>query len=161
MKGDKIPTVRALIIVSYTIIVLGVGLSGGVLLKASKDVQSIIMGVSVFGGALLLSLLLRVLANITQLLFDISKVVPQRLGLIDQNIENFRKDAGGGINDINENISNLRKDLGAQNAELAKQTSEFSGSLQKIECDSKDINQNTENIKLFFEHISQRIDLKE
>ena len=201
MKIKKMPITVVLLVISYFIAALGVFLP--VFLFVSKGIN---WGALIWGSlALLLSLIMsaviRMFANIGQIIFDTKQEIQtirrlnntsvqhlfslnqdlktelknQTLGL-EKNINNLNQDLKTelknqnlelekiirGLNQsLSSNISSLSQDLVSEIKSLTSNLQNLSASCEQINCDSKDLNQNINQIKNFFEQIEKHLDLKQ
>ena len=201
MKIKKMPITVVLLVISYFIAALGVFLP--VFLFVSKGIN---WGALIWGSlALLLSLIMsaviRMFANIGQIIFDTKQEIQtirrlnntsvqhlfslnqdlktelknQTLGL-EKNINNLNQDLKTelknqnlelekiirGLNhSLSSNISSLSQDLVSEIKSLTSNLQNLSASCEQINCDSKDLNQNINQIKNFFEQIEKHLDLKQ
>lgn len=142
------------------------GLIGGIYLIFSNRAGILLAGVIII-GSLILAVIIRILSNIGQILFDLNSWVNSDLAaefrnankkideiiLQQQNMTTQIKSLSSRIDSLDQNIiSNLQ--LIYKDVEMLKNSGE------QINCDSKDINQNIHQIKTFFEQIERHLDLK-
>ena len=142
IRTDKMPTTLALLVFSWAIVFFGLLMSGYVLFFTPAGTHALIAGFSVLLGALSLALVLRMLGNIGQILFDTKNyLLNDHQGQLQKGLQGIRK--------ISDDIEKIAHDL-----------KEISDNLEKLSCDSKDINQDIGHIKFFFEKIERHLDLK-
>ena len=110
MKAHKMPTIKALLVFSWVAGILGLVTSVYLAIFKFNGPDSVISGILILFGGLLLTVAIRTFANVGQMVYDIK-------------------------------------------FQLYK-------NLDQINCDSKDINQNIHQIKVFFERIAGHLDLK-
>jgi len=106
MQKDKIPTTRALLVGSWAIPVLGTIRGGYLIISKFNNIDLLMRGLLIVLGSLVLAVVVRMFANIGQMIFELRSMVEQ------------------------------------------------------INCDSKDINQDIHQLKIFFEQIREHLDLK-
>lgn len=136
MKTNKIPTTVILLIFSWIIGVSAVLISGYLIIFRFSQANSLILGLSILLGGLLLACLVRMLGVIGQMLFEFRAFV----------LNNFDKIVSGQANSLRQELRSFKQDLKTQ--------------LEQINSDSKDINQNIHQLCAFFEQIEKHLKLK-
>jgi len=118
------PTTLVLLIFSWIIASLGLITSGYLIILKPGGVKSLIIALSILLGSLLLAVIVRAMANIGQILFDL-------LGAIKESSYSFSKD----FQNLKTHLQNLNQDLKTQ---LQTQTTSLTQPLKE----TKDILQN-------------------
>jgi len=124
------PTTKMLL--SFSVLVAFCGIIVPVVLVFNKrDMQALLLSAGIFLGCMLIAVLTRMIANMGQIMFELKAEIIRS-------------------NELSLNIKEV-----IQN---------FSSTLDKkvdyINCDTKDINENINKIKIFFEQIERNLDLK-
>lgn len=170
-RSRKIPTASMLLVFSYLIAVLGFASAVALVVAGFGEVRFFITGILVLVGALSLAVALRMFANIGQVLFEVNLFLfndlkPLLSGMA-QHIKNIEQDSKAGLQTLNQNIHSFREDLHdrLQDLEplrirLEQDLETLKDHLEKIGCDSKDVNQDIHQIKAFFGQIREHLDLK-
>ena len=96
-KSNKMPTAKALLVFSWLIGILGLATSGYLTIFRFNGLDSVISGILILFGGLLLAVVIRMLANIGQMVFDIKCQ-------IWNNLEQINCDS----KDINQNIHQIK-----------------------------------------------------
>lgn len=127
---NKMPTTKMLL--SFSVLVAFCGIIVPVVLVFNKrDMQALLLSAGIFLGCMLIAVLTRMIANMGQIMFELKAEIIRS-------------------NELSLNIKEV-----IQN---------FSSTLDKkvdyINCDTKDINENINKIKIFFEQIERNLDLK-
>ena len=146
--ANKMPITKALLFFSYLIAAcgLGIGVGGSWMLFKSKDMNSFICGFFILIGSLFLAALIRMFADIGQIIFDL------RVG-----IQNSSRQA----NALNEKLNKeLRDQLQLQANELIQKIAVIKDNFNQMNLNSKDMNQNIHQIRVFFEQIEKHLNLK-
>lgn len=171
-KSKKMPTALMLLVLSYLIAILGLTGAGVLIVSRFGEVRSLIAGILILVGALSLAAALRMFANIGQILFELNTFLfndlKSLLSGITQHIKNIENDSKAAVQSLSQNIAGFRDDSHTQienlRTELQKtqlQSLEtLKTQLEQLGCDSKDISQNINQIKVFFEQIERHLDLK-
>lgn len=214
MKNKPMPTTLILLFFSWSFAFLG--LTAGIYYIILHNNAILVKGWFYLFAGLFLSIIIRTLANISQIFFD-SKAIFQKLTTIisfehqglKQNLNALAADAGGTKNAVQlllkkieylsaisleiRDIATWIKDISLESKDISQVTQDISGEtkniiitsfssfmqdmnslnqfisselqehknvLEQMNCDSKDINQNINQIKLFFEQIEKHLDLK-
>lgn len=136
--SKKMPITITLLSFSYFIAVCGIVAGGLRMAFKFKDAGSLIYGFLILTGSLLLAALIRMLANIGQMVFDLRADM--------QN--SFRQEEARNETLI-QNLQSIAQRLGA-----------IKDNFDQMNCDSRDMNQNIHQIRDFFEQIERHLDLK-
>lgn len=172
----RTPTGGALIVMSWFLVVSGI-VGSAYLGYLHMWMETVI----VFIGGLVLGGMMRILANIGELLFYLSgeiakmgnyvqniDVVSERLQMIDTDLHCRFEGFMGRLKDMNvfhqdlynfleenaENVNGNLRDINQAFAQLEK-------TMENISCDSRDINQNLFKLTAFLDNIQKSLDLKE
>ena len=169
MKIDKTPTTIALLVFSWLIAISAISISGYLIIFKFGEARSLIGGLSILLGGLLLAAAIRMLGDIGQMLFDLKAFLINDFHRIrSQDAREIREVLKRGFFDLNQDLGTrlqtLNQDLGTQlqtlNQDLGTQLLSISNNCEQINCDLKDINQHIYQIKAFFEQIERHLDLK-
>lgn len=170
-KSKKMPTALMLLVLSYLIAILGLTGAGVLIVSRFGEVRSLIAGILILVGALSLAAALRMFANIGQILFELNSFLfndlKSLLSGINQHIKNIENDSKVAVQSLNQNIASFRQSLHTQlqsleplKTNLEQNLETLKTQLEQLGCDSKDISQNINQIKVFFEQIERHLDLK-
>ncbi len=131
MKTKEIPTVFVLNVFAWGLCALGVLGGGYWIVAGSAGLRAVIAGCLIMFAGALAALLIRVFGNIAQMIFDQNRKLEElRQGL--------------------SRLDNLEK-LGR--LEKLDRLEGINHAVDQINCDSKDINQNLDQVRVFFEQI--------
>jgi len=159
--AKKMPITMTLLGFSYLIAVCGIGGGSLWMIFKFKDTGCFIYGFLILVGSLLLSALIRMFADIGQMVFDIKADI--------WNLFRQAKDSGQVQHDA---IIRQAKDSGqVQHDAIIRQAKEskdvliqkladIKDNFNQMNCDSRDMNQNIQKIRAFFEQIERHLDLK-
>ena len=179
MKINKMPITLVLLATSWFIVASGVFVPVYLFISTGFSQNLLITGFSVLLVSLILSSALRMFANIGQIIFDTKKEIQtireinhtsaQHLLGLNQNLktelQNQTSELDKIIKGLNQslsgNITGLNRDLISEIKLLTANLQSLSSSCEQINCDSKDLNQNINQIKNFFEQIERHLDLKQ
>ncbi|MBZ9577954.1 hypothetical protein KJA13_02860 [Patescibacteria group bacterium] len=101
MKINKMPITMALLVFSWLIAISAISISGYLIIFKFGEVRSLIGGLSILLGGLLLAAVIRMLGDIGQMLFDLKDFL-----LID-----FQKDLKTQLQSISNNCEQINCDL--------------------------------------------------
>jgi hypothetical protein len=153
MKKDKMPTALALSLFSWLIAILGFSICAYLVFTGFGNTKPLITAIAILLGSLLLATIVRILGNNVQILFNNSQILYALLEesrttnkILLEDLKSANKNLYALLDDVNKNLIILKDNNQAI--------------LEQISCDSKDINQNIENINVFFERIEKHLDLK-
>lgn len=166
-KAFKIPTVEALKYFSYIVALAGLAISASVIIFDHSGVRSFILGFLILLASLLIACLVRMLANIGQVLFDFKDLEYQKLDAMSQNARQAEKQ---NLRLIAENqalylkleaiLSSIKDGSNNSTRLILEDLQILKNNLEQINCDSKDMAQNIHQIKSFFEQIERHLELK-
>ena len=142
MRVNRIPVVKALLVFSWLIAILGSLGGGSLIIFKFKEINLLISGCGLLLGSLFLAALIRMFANIGQMFFDLKAFL-------------FRD-----LQSLSEGFIILSRDIRETTASLSQDIYNQKAILEQMNCDSKDINQNIQRITTFFEQIERQLDLK-
>ncbi len=140
--ANKMPITIILLFFSYFIAICGIGAGSLWMIFKFKDINVFIYGFLILMGSLLLAVLIRMFANIGQMTFDIKADIQ----------DSFReaKESGQAQHDaLNQNLQSISQKL-----------ADINDNFNQMNCDSRDMNQNIQQIRAFFEQIERHLDLK-
>ncbi len=158
MKIDKTPTTIALLVFSWLIAISAISISGYLIIFKFGEARSLIGGLSILLGGLLLAAAIRMLGDIGQMLFDLKAFLINDFHRIrSQDAREIREVLKRGFFDLNQDLGTRLQTL---NQDLGTQLLSISNNCEQINCDLKDINQHIYQIKAFFEQIERHLDLK-
>ena len=186
--ANKMPITKALLFFSYLIAAcgLGIGVGGSWMLFKSKDMNSFICGFFILIGSLFLAALIRMFADIGQIIFDLrvdiqnssrqanalneklNKELRDQLQLqadaLNQELQTLigRLDKASHDSDALDQKLNkeLRDQLQLQANELIQKIAVIKDNFNQMNLNSKDMNQNIHQIRVFFEQIEKHLNLK-
>ncbi len=188
MRINKMPVTLVLLVFSLVWAILGFLQGAHFIFKAGNN-KALIQGLGVLLLSLTVASLIRMFANIGQMIFDFNKNLLLYSQKLSMKIDELTSNIGSRIDNLSDNIEeridnlennveveidNLRNSSKKNLEETEEKIDSLNSSLQKlsdevkllrnsadsISCDSKDINQNISNIKVFFEQIEKHLDLK-
>jgi len=145
---DKMPITIILLVFSYLAPACGIAASVWIMLKY-RDPASLIYGFLTLAGSLLLAALIRMLANIGQMIFDIR---------VD--MQNSLKDTQGSFRHAKESADARNEALIRDLQSIVEELRAVRDNFNQMNCDSRDMNQNIHQIRDFFERIERHLDLK-
>jgi len=167
--ANKMPTTVILLIFSCLSAACGLGVAaGGVwMILRFKDTASFINSFLILVGSLLLAAIIRMFADIGQMIFDIRgdlqdsfRQVNELNQRLSQELRNQLQLQADALNrDIRDIIDRLEKNVNGAN-ELGQKLTAIKDSFNQMNCDSRDMNQNIRQIKVFFEQIERHLDLR-
>ena len=140
------PITMTLLGFSYLIAVCGIGGGSLWMIFKFKDTGCFIYGFLILVGSLLLSALIRMFADIGQMVFDIKADI--------WNLFRQAKDSGQVQHDAIIRQAKESKDV------LIQKLADIKDNFNQMNCDSRDMNQNIQQIRAFFEQIERHLDLK-
>ena len=119
---------------------------------------------ALFGGLTLfifsfIALLVRMFANIGQMIFELRSEAGRsniQLGSISDNLINLKNETVK----CNAQIDLIINKIETNSQLINAKADHLNDKIDHINCDSKDMNQNINSIKIFFEHIEKNLDLK-
>jgi len=234
MKTNKMPITDVLLVISWFIVIAGIFISAYLFISKGSGAGFLVAGFLILLISLIFGALIRMFANIGQIIFDIKREIQaireinnvsvEHLNGLNQNlkielqgqtlelekiINGLNQSLSTSISGLGQNLEtelqdqtlelgriingldqNLKAELQVQTLELEKiinglnqslSTSisgldhdllseikllnaglqNLSSSCEQINCDSKDLNQNINQIKNFFEQIERHLDLKQ
>lgn len=138
-KCDKMPAAIVLVVCSWLVALAGFVAAGYRIISGVYRAESIFTAFLILLGSMVAAGLVRMVANIGQFLFEIRN-------------QCFHMNA-----EICELKTNIRE-INTQVKEINTQARDLL--LEQIGCDSKDMAQNINQIKVFFEQIERHLDLK-
>ena len=144
--AKKMPITMTLLGFSYLIAVCGIGGGSLWMIFKFKDTGCFIYGFLILVGSLLLSALIRMFADIGQMVFDIKADI--------WNLFRQAKDSGQVQHDAIIRQAKESKDV------LIQKLADIKDNFNQMNCDSRDMNQNIQQIRAFFEQIERHLDLK-
>ena len=144
--AKKMPITMTLLGFSYLIAVCGIGGGSLWMIFKFKDTGCFIYGFLILVGSLLLSALIRMFADIGQMVFDIKADI--------WNLFRQAKDSGQVQHDAIIRQAKESKDV------LIQKLADIKDNFNQMNCDSRDMNQNIQKIRAFFEQIERHLDLK-
>jgi len=173
-KAFKIPTVEALKYFSYIVALAGLAISASVIIFDHTGARSFILGFLILLASLLIACLVRMLANIGQVLFDFKDLEYQKLDAMSQNArqaekQNLRLIAENQalylklealLSSIKDGLSSIKDGSNNSARFILEDLQMLKNNLEQINCDSKDMAQNIHQIKSFFEQIERHLELK-
>ncbi|MFA4853726.1 MAG: hypothetical protein WC616_00025 [Candidatus Omnitrophota bacterium] len=140
--ANKMPITIILLFFSYFIAICGVAAGSLWMIFKFKDINAFIYGFLILMGSLLLAALIKMFANIGQMTFDIKADI--------QNSFRQAKESGEAQDEaLIQNLQSIAQKLGA-----------IKDNFDQMNCDSRDMNQNIQQIRVFFEQIERHLDLK-
>ena len=152
MRINRAPTTWVLLFFSWLIAILGF-LGGCYLFIFKLGEFKFLSGVFLILASLLLATVIRMFANIGQIIFDIKIDNTQNLQALIQRFSSFSQEN----KEINKDLKNQ---LQSQADTLTQNLQALKDSFEQMNCDTKDMNQNIYQIKTFFEQIERHLDLK-
>jgi hypothetical protein len=160
---NKMPVVVVLLVFSFLIAAWGLGAAGFLMVFRFKDMSSLIYAFLILAGSVLLAVLIRMFANIGQMIFDvridIQKLTDnliQSLQAIIQKLDEYSRQSG----DLEKRFTAILDEYARQARDLEKRFTAIKDNFDQMNCDSKDMNQNIYQIRAFFEQIEKHLDLK-
>lgn len=157
--NNKMPITNVLLLFSYISAVLAV-LGAGYLLIFKPNLKSLVFGIIVLFGGMLLAAVVRMFANIGQILFDFKNITFSFLHQIQAQIQALKAESEYLRNTIGELQRSVHEDFQNLKNHLEQIQAQSHQIQEQINCDSRDINQNINQIKNFFEQIEGHLDLK-
>jgi methyl-accepting chemotaxis protein len=169
------PMTMALLVFSWLIAILGILAGGYLIIFKFGEINSLVRGLSISLGSLLLAAVIRMFSNIGQMLFDLKDFLFNDLQTLIETSTTLSQEVKETREALSQSLLNLNQDLKDQ---LQGQTTvlteglegldhSFSSELQSLKnnfeqtsCDSKDISQNIHQITTFFDQIERHLDLK-
>jgi len=146
---NKMPITIILLFFSYLIAFCGIGSGVFWVFSQGRDISSFIYGLMILTGSLLLASLIRMFADIGQMIFD---------------TRGDLQDSFSQAREFNQDLRNqlqLQADLLKQNFQsIAQDFAAIKNNFDQMNCDSRDMNQNIHQIRDFFEQIERHLDLK-
>jgi hypothetical protein len=177
--AKKMPITIILLVFSYLIAVCGIGVGSFWMIFKFKATGYFIYGFLILVGSLLLAALIRMFADIGQMVFDIKADIwnlfgqAKALGQVQHDaLIRQAKDSGQVQHDAFIRQAKELKDSGqVQHDAFIRQAKELKDALiqkltdikdnfNQMNCDSRDMNQNIQQIRAFFEQIERHLDLK-
>lgn len=143
-----------LVIISWTIFFGGIILGGFYWYVKSWAIGGIILA-----GSIVLAVILRLLANVGEFLFHLNSNSLSILKNISQVNQSLDINAQKTVSFMN----SLKEDFFSSNQKLKgiiQHTQNVNQTLQQVNCDSKDINQNLYKLTSFLEEIEKHLDLR-
>ncbi len=158
------PTTIVSLYFSYIVVIFGIVTSMWLLIFKFSGLKSVLLSLSILIVSLFSAILLRVLGNIGQILFDLKNLIARDLGNLNQDIVNLSSQAQNQSRELVAQIQSLRKSL-EETIEKSDSSARdglqnIKTNLEQINCDSKDINQYIHQIQTFFEQIARHLELK-
>jgi len=168
----NMPTTKILLFFSWTLAVLGLALSIYVVLFKGVTTASLVMAILTVIGGLVLAAVLRMLANIGQLIFDANCNLFDDLRTFHKNkssqhqeiLEQFRvfgRDFTGKLVDLRSVTEILGRDLTEKLVDLRTVNEsflmDFKNISERLNCDSKDVNQTLHQINQTIQQTDQNI----
>ena len=168
--ANRMPITIILFLFSYLIAFCGIGSGVFWVFSKGRDISSFIYGLMILTGSLLLASLIRMFADIGQMIFDtrgdlqdsfsqarefnqdLRNQLQLQADLLKQNLQASRE--------AQELDKRLSQDLRNQLQSIAQDFSAIKNNFDQMNCDSRDMNQNIHQIRDFFEQIERRLDLK-
>ena len=146
---NRMPITIILFFFSYLIAFCGIGSGVFWVFSKGRDISSFIYGLMILTGSLLLASLIRMFADIGQMIFD---------------TRGDLQDSFSQAREFNQDLRNqlqLQADLLKQNFQsIAQDFAAIKNNFDQMNCDSRDMNQNIHQIRDFFEQIERHLDLK-
>ena len=147
--NNRMPITIILLFFSYLIAFCGIGSGVFWVFSQGRDISSFIYGLMILTGSLLLASLIRMFADIGQIIFD---------------TRGDLQDSFSQAREFNQDLRNqlqLQADLLKQNFQsIAQDFAAIKNNFDQMNCDSRDMNQNIHQIRDFFEQIERHLDLK-
>ena len=146
---NRMPITIILFSFSYLMAFCGIGSGVFWVFSKGRDISSFIYGLMILTGSLLLASLIRMFADIGQMIFD---------------TRGDLQDSFSQAREFNQDLRNqlqLQADLLKQNFQsIAQDFAAIKNNFDQMNCDSRDMNQNIHQIRDFFEQIERHLDLK-
>jgi len=187
--ANRTPVMILLVFFSYLIAFCGIGSGVFWALFKGKDMSSLIYGSMILAGSLLAASLVRMFADIGQMIFDLkpelqnsfrqakelnrdlrnqlqlqNDALKQGLQAIAQKLEQSSHEAQELDKRLNQDLRNqlqLQNDALKQGLQaIAKEFAAIKNNFDLMNCDSRDMNQNIRQIRDFFGQIEKHLDLK-
>lgn len=153
--ADKMPITIILLVFSYLAPVCGIAASVWFMFRY-RDPASLIYGFLILVGCLLLAALIRMFANIGQMIFDIRVDMQNSL----RAIQNSFKDTQDSFRQARESADARNEALIRNLQSIVEELQAVRDNFNQMNCDSRDMNQNIHQIRDFFEQIERHLDLK-
>ena len=175
---NKMPITIILLFFSYLIAFCGIGSGVFWVFSQGRDISSFIYGLMILTGSLLLASLIRMFADIGQMIFDtrgdlqdsfsqareFNQDLRNQLQSIVQRVDQASLEAQELDKRLSQDLRNqlqLQADLLKQNFQsIAQDFAAIKNNFDQMNCDSRDMNQNIHQIRDFFEQIERHLDLK-
>lgn len=145
-QKNKMPITKALLCFFWLIVLFSFTCSGYLILIAHGQLQTIGRAALVLVSGLLLAAVVRMLANIGQLLFDIEFFLKNDF---NQSLTNFNQLIDDSNKILALEFKETRKTMRESVGHLNEDVKTLNASAQQINCDSKDINQNIQQLRSF------------
>ena len=129
--AKKMPITITLLVFSYLILVCSIGVGSLWMIFKFKATGYFIYGFLILAGSLLLAALIRMFTDIGQIIFDIKA-----------------------------DLWNLFKQAEESGQAQHDALIQIKDNLNQMNCDSRDMNHNIQQIRVFFERIERHLDLK-
>lgn len=146
MKTERMPTVKALYLISWIVALSGLSLSAIILILKGISPRYMLIAFIVSGGGFISAAFIRASGIIAQILFDFKK----EFLILSVNVNRSMENLNLKTYDICRDIKQLDSDIGNY---IRQANSDIKDSLH-------DINDNINKIKVFFEQIERHLDLK-
>jgi len=161
--SNKMPVTSSLLFSSWLIAIGGILASAFLIITKFKEINALIYGILLLFGSLLLAALVRMFANIGQMVFDIKADNRKANNEMRELKERSSQERKSQLQELKSQLQELESQLQAQ-ADALTRHSQILGNLKdtftQVNCDSKDVNQNINQIRDFFEKIERHLGLK-
>ena len=158
----RTPTGRMLIGISWVIFFIGI--AAGLYFWCSNLLKT---GTIILAGSVISAVVLRLLANINEFLFNLSQSVrlidgqlKDGFSLANQNTKEALESITQGVRLIGEQLKDGFSLVNQNTGESLDNTKALEQNIREINCDSRDINQNLHKLTSFLEEIQKYLHLK-
>ena len=150
----NMPTTTMLIFFSWITAALGMIFATGGALFNGITISSFATAVLTMAGGLIVAIVLRMLAKIGQLTFDLNRSVSGNLSLLHKNMDFLYKDIENitkNIYQINQNTQHIYQNI----RRIDQNTQQIDRNIQQIDQNTRQIDQNTKQIDQNAQQINQ------
>jgi hypothetical protein len=161
-KCDKMPASIVLLTCSWLVALVGLVAAGYRIVSGAYRVESIFTAFLIFLASIVTAGIIRMVANIGQFLLEIrdqSLRLNTEVCEIKTNIQDIKTKAQE-LKILAEGSRTQVEIIKTQLSEKKDLEQKRDSLLEQIGCDSKDLSQNINQIKVFFEQIERHLDLK-
>lgn len=153
---NKMPITIILLFFSYLIAFCGIGSGVFWVFSQGRDISSFIYGLMILTGSLLLASLIRMFADIGQMIFDTRGDLQDSFSQARE----FNQDLRNQLQSIVQRVDQASREAQELGKRLNQDFAAIKNNFDQMNCDSRDMNQNIHQIRDFFEQIERHLDLK-